>query len=56
MIGWRINPEDLPYIPNHWMIYPEPEKALHLLLGMIYIFLTAAAVIGNGLVLWIFTS
>nr|QWV42642.1 ultraviolet sensitive opsin [Agnesiotis pilosula] len=55
-IGWNLRPEDLPYVPEHWTLYPEPDKSLHLLLGMVYIFFFLAAIIGNGLVLWIFSS
>ncbi|KAG5888363.1 hypothetical protein JTB14_033500 [Gonioctena quinquepunctata] len=56
MIGWNVAPEDLIHIPEHWQQYPVPDKSLHMLLGMIYIFLWIAAMIGNGLVLWIFSS
>lgn len=56
MTGWNVSPENLYFIPDHWKTFPEPEKSLHLLLGMIYVFLTAAAIIGNGLVLWIFST
>ncbi|CAH1104339.1 unnamed protein product [Psylliodes chrysocephalus] len=55
-IGWNVDPQDLIHIPEHWQLYPAPEKSLHLLLGMIYVFLWFAAIIGNGLVLWIFCS
>lgn len=56
MTGWRVPPDELHFIPEHWLTFPEPEKSLHLLLGMIYLFLTIAAIIGNGLVLWIFST
>ncbi|XP_056641729.1 opsin, ultraviolet-sensitive-like [Diorhabda carinulata] len=55
-IGWNVDPEDLIHIPKHWQLYPDPDKSLHFLLGMIYVFLWFAATIGNGMVLWIFTS
>ncbi|CAH1180436.1 unnamed protein product [Phaedon cochleariae] len=55
-IGWNVEVEDLIHIPKHWRQYPAPDKSLHLLLGMIYIFLCVAAFVGNGLVLWIFSS
>nr|QWV42664.1 ultraviolet sensitive opsin 1 [Lilioceris merdigera] len=56
LIGWNVPKDELKYIQEHWLIYPEPEKSLHLLLGMIYVFLFVAATIGNGLVLWVFTT
>nr|QWV42679.1 ultraviolet sensitive opsin [Pempsamacra sp. CRS 2021] len=55
-LGWNVPPEDLPYIQEHWFQYPEPEYSLHLLLGMVYVFFFIASMIGNGLVLWIFSS
>ncbi|KAL1518310.1 hypothetical protein ABEB36_001952 [Hypothenemus hampei] len=55
-LGWNLKPEDLTHIPEHWLIYPEPDKSLHLLLGMVYVFFFVASMIGNGLVLWIFTT
>lgn len=53
--GWNVPPEDLKFIPEHWMQYPEPDKSLHLLLGIVYTFFFCASMIGNGLVLWIFS-
>ncbi|XP_066254410.1 opsin, ultraviolet-sensitive-like [Euwallacea similis] len=55
-LGWDLGPEDLIHIPEHWLIYPAPPKSLHLLLGMIYVFFFLASIVGNGLVLWIFTT
>ncbi|KAJ8983472.1 hypothetical protein NQ317_014930 [Molorchus minor] len=53
-LGWNIPPEDLIHIPEHWLMFPEPDYSLHMLLGMVYIFFFLASMIGNGLVLWIF--
>ncbi|XP_030762437.1 opsin, ultraviolet-sensitive-like [Sitophilus oryzae] len=55
-LGWNLSPDELIHVPEHWQSYPEPDKSLHLLLGMVYIFFFIASMIGNGLVLWIFTS
>nr|QWV42614.1 ultraviolet sensitive opsin [Nitops pallipennis] len=55
-LGWNVKPEDLVHIPEHWLLYPEPEGSLHMLLALVYIFLFFASTIGNGLVLWIFSS
>ncbi|XP_074036764.1 opsin, ultraviolet-sensitive [Leptinotarsa decemlineata] len=56
LLGWDIPPEELVHVPEHWLLYPEVDKSLHLLLGMVYVFFFLAAIIGNGLVLWIFSS
>nr|APY20569.1 ultraviolet sensitive opsin 2 [Brassicogethes aeneus] len=55
-IGWNLSPEDLVHIPEHWLLYPEPEYSLHMLLAFVYVFLFFASTIGNGLVLWVFCS
>ncbi|KAK9878778.1 hypothetical protein WA026_023798 [Henosepilachna vigintioctopunctata] len=55
-LGWNIPPEELIYIPEHWLSYLEPPASMHFLLGLIYIGLYLAGMIGNGLVLWIFSS
>ncbi|XP_044756369.1 opsin, ultraviolet-sensitive-like isoform X2 [Coccinella septempunctata] len=56
LIGWNIPPEELIHIPQHWLSYIEPPASMHLLLGMLYIVFFFMAIIGNGLVLWIFSS
>nr|QWV42709.1 ultraviolet sensitive opsin [Brachypeplus habecki] len=55
-LGWNVKPEELVHIPEHWLLYPEPEYSLHMLLALVYIFLFFASTIGNGLVLWIFST
>ncbi|XP_058121244.1 uncharacterized protein LOC131263107 isoform X2 [Anopheles coustani] len=55
-LGWNVPPEELQYIPDHWLQYPEPEASLHYLLGLLYIAFAIFALIGNGLVIWIFLS
>lgn len=56
MLGWNVPPEELSTIPEHWLSYPEPNASLHYLLGTLYIAFTFFSLIGNGLVLWIFSS
>lgn len=56
LLGWNVPPEELSTIPEHWLSYPEPPASLHYLLGTLYIAFTVVALIGNGLVLWVFTS
>nr|APY20598.1 ultraviolet sensitive opsin [Cylas puncticollis] len=55
-LGWNLDPDDLVHVPEHWLMYPEPDKSLHLLLGMVYVFFFVASVVGNGVVLWIFST
>ncbi|XP_073968777.1 rhodopsin 3 isoform X2 [Rhodnius prolixus] len=55
-LGWNLSPEDLKHIPEHWLSYPEPEPILNYALGVLYIFFMLIALIGNGLVIWIFST
>lgn len=55
-LGWNVAPDDLSHIPEHWLKYPEPEASLHYLLGLLYIAFTIFALVGNGLVIWVFSS
>lgn len=48
--------DELASIPDHWLTYKEPNASLHYLLGTLYIAFMFVALIGNGLVLWVFTS
>jgi r-opsin len=53
-LGWNLSPEELTHVPEHWLAFPEPRPIYHYALGILYIFLFLAGVIGNGLVIWIF--
>nr|QWV42691.1 ultraviolet sensitive opsin [Epicauta chinensis] len=55
-LGWNVPPEELVHIPTHWLAYPEPEASMHFLLGLIYIGFFLMSTLGNGLVIWIFTT
>nr|CAD7441832.1 unnamed protein product [Timema bartmani] len=56
MLGWNVPAEELVHIPEHWMSYPEPNPLYHYTLALLYTVFCFVAVIGNGLVIWIFTS
>ncbi|XP_055910017.1 opsin Rh3 isoform X1 [Eupeodes corollae] len=55
-IGWNVPPDDLQYIPEHWLKHTEPEKSMHYLLALVYTLFTVASLTGNGLVIWVFMS
>jgi r-opsin len=55
-MGWNIPADELRQIPEHWLTYPEPEASMHFLLGLIYTAFTVFSLVGNGLVLWIFST
>jgi r-opsin len=56
MNGWNTPADYKAYIHPHWMKYEEPNPMLHHLLGVIYIGFMFASVLGNGCVIWIFSS
>nr|WCQ76388.1 ultraviolet sensitive opsin 1 [Capnodis tenebrionis] len=56
LLGWNIPPSELVHIPEHWLKYPEPEASLHFLLGLLYVVYFFMSTVGNGLVLWIFST
>lgn len=53
-LGWNVPPEDLQYIPEHWLSYQEPEPFWHYFLSACYIIFMFISLIGNGLVIYIF--
>nr|ANN11830.1 ultraviolet wavelength sensitive opsin 1 [Chrysobothris lateralis]APY20577.1 ultraviolet sensitive opsin 1 [Chrysobothris lateralis] len=56
LLGWNVPPSELVHIPEHWLKFTEPEASLHFLLGILYIVYFFMSTIGNGLVLWIFST
>ena len=56
LIGWDIPSEELVHVPDHWLKYPEPQPYLHYLLGSLYIVFTVMSLLGNGIVIWIFST
>ncbi|XP_068232334.1 opsin, ultraviolet-sensitive-like isoform X2 [Palaemon carinicauda] len=56
MLGWNAPQDFLDIVDPHWMTFETPNPYLHYMLGVIYIGLMVAAVCGNGVVIWIFSS
>nr|QWV42702.1 ultraviolet sensitive opsin 2 [Calopteron sp. CRS 2021] len=56
LLAWNVPPSELIHIPSHWLSYPEPEASIHILLGLLYIAFFLMSMLGNGLVIWIFTT
>lgn len=54
LMGWNLPVEDLMHIPDHWLKYQEPSSLAHYYLAFMYTLFTIFALIGNGLVIWIF--
>ncbi|KAF2904176.1 hypothetical protein ILUMI_01996 [Ignelater luminosus] len=56
LLAWNVPPSELVHIPAHWLVYPEPEASLHYLLGLLYTGFFFMSTIGNGLVIWVFST
>ncbi|XP_063828202.1 opsin-2 [Ostrinia nubilalis] len=56
MLGAGLTGEDLAMVPEHWFAFPAPPASAHTALALLYIFFTAAALLGNGLVIFIFST
>nr|AHA48194.1 UV opsin [Agrotis segetum] len=56
MLGDGLTGDDLAMVPEHWLAFPAPPASAHTALALLYIFFTAAALVGNGLVIFIFST
>jgi r-opsin len=56
LLGWNLEQEELALLHPHWQSFEAPPFYYHLLLGIIYFFLMCASTLGNGIVIWIFTT
>nr|QBP79224.1 ultraviolet wavelength sensitive opsin isoform A [Biston betularia] len=56
LLGEGLTGEDLAAVPEHWLSYPAPPASAHTALALLYTFFTAAALLGNGLVIFIFST
>nr|ART29984.1 opsin [Heliconius hecale zuleika] len=51
-----LSSAELEFIPEHWLSYTAPPASVHTALALMYCFFTAAALIGNSLVIYIFAT
>ncbi|XP_064106307.1 opsin, ultraviolet-sensitive-like [Macrobrachium nipponense] len=56
MLGWNTPPEYMEFVNPHWKSFETPNPYLHYMLGVFYIFFMFAALCGNGVVIWVFSS
>ncbi|XP_047489068.1 opsin, ultraviolet-sensitive-like [Penaeus chinensis] len=56
MLGWNTPPEYMDFVNPYWKTFEAPNPFLHYMLGVFYIMFMFAALCGNGVVLWVFTS
>nr|BAP11269.1 B-sensitive opsin [Graphium macleayanum] len=56
MMGWNIPEEHRYMVHEHWRNFPAVNKYYHLVLALIYTMLMITSLIGNGIVIWIFST
>ncbi|XP_029717700.2 opsin-3 [Aedes albopictus] len=56
MLGWNLPADQQHLVHEHWKDFPAPPYYMHLLLAMIYFVLMNVSLIGNGIVVWIFST
>jgi hypothetical protein len=56
LLGWNLPAEDLSLLHPHWQQFEAVPFYYHLLLALIYFFLMITSTLGNGIVIWIFST
>ncbi|XP_071519509.1 opsin, ultraviolet-sensitive-like [Panulirus ornatus] len=56
MLGWNTPPEYMEFVHPYWKTFEAPNPFLHYMLGVFYIGFMFAALCGNGVVIWVFSS
>lgn len=55
-LGWNLPPEDKDLLIPHWQQFEAVPLYYHLLLALIYFILMLVSSLGNGIVVWIFST
>ncbi|XP_046736196.1 opsin, blue-sensitive [Diprion similis] len=56
LLGWNVPPEHSDLVHPHWRGFLAPGKYWHISLALVYFMLMIMSVVGNGCVVWIFTT
>lgn len=56
MLGWNIPVEHQDLVHDHWRTFPAVSKFWHYGMALIYAALMITSLIGNGIVIWIFST
>jgi hypothetical protein len=56
MLGWNLPPEHQELLHPHWRTFDAPPYFAHLLLALVYFILMVVSLLGNGLVIWVFST
>lgn len=56
LLGWNLPVEDIDLLHPHWQAYEAIPFYYHLVLAVLYFFLMIISFLGNGIVVWIFST
>nr|AMH38608.1 opsin Rh3 [Platyeriocheir formosa] len=56
LLGYNTPEEYMAYVHPYWKTFETPNPFLHYMLAVFYMFFMFAALIGNGVVIWVFSS
>uniref|UniRef100_A0AAU8BD76 Short wavelength-sensitive opsin n=1 Tax=Conopomorpha sinensis TaxID=940481 RepID=A0AAU8BD76_9NEOP len=56
MLGWNIPDDHQELVHEHWRAFPAVSKFWHYGLALIYMGLMFSSLVGNGIVVWIFST
>ncbi|CAG9798104.1 unnamed protein product [Chironomus riparius] len=56
LLGWNLPTEDIHLLIPHWQAFEAPPFYYHLLLALVYFVLMVISTVGNGIVIWIFST
>jgi r-opsin len=56
ILGWNFPPEHQELVHPHWRNFVAPSKYWHFGLALIYLMLMTMSFLGNGIVIWIFST
>jgi len=55
-LGWNFPPEHADLVHPHWRVFLAPGRLWHVALAFIYLLLLMLSLLGNGIVIWIFST
>jgi len=56
LLGWNHPAEHMDLVHPYWRSFPAPGKFWHIGLALIYTMLLVMSFVGNGCVVWIFST
>jgi hypothetical protein len=56
MLGWNLPREHMGLLHPHWQKFEAPPFFAHLLLAVVYFALMMVSALGNGLVIYVFST